>query len=351
MIAGDGIGKEVIPAGIAAIEAAIRGSGVTLTFTELPWGCEYYGRHGRMMDDDGFERLAEFDAIYLGAIGSPTVPDHIAVWDLLLPLRQRFQQYVNLRPMRLLPGLTSPLANRGPADIDMVCVRENSEGEYAGLGGRIHVGTPYEVAEQTGLFTRHGIERLVRYGFELAAKRPRALLASATKSNALRHSMVLWDEVTEGVAAEYPAVTSRKYHVDALAARMISHPQTLDVIVCSNLFGDILTDIGSALSGQPGHRARREHQSRARLSVDVRADSRIGARHRRQGHRQSDWRGLGGRDDARPSRPSRHPRPDSRRRRAGHRFGHAAHARPRRPGDHRGHGSDSDSERERSVRP
>jgi tartrate dehydrogenase/decarboxylase/D-malate dehydrogenase len=252
VIAGDGIGKEVIPAGIAAIEAATRGSGVTLTFTELPWGCEYYGRHGRMMDDDGFERLARFDAIYLGAIGSPSVPDHIAVWDLLLPLRQRFQQYVNLRPMRLLPGLISPLANRGPADIDMVCVRENSEGEYAGLGGRIHVGTAHEVAEQTGLFTRHGIERLVRYGFELAAKRPRALLASATKSNALRHSMVLWDEVTEGVAADYPAVTMRKYHVDALAARMISHPQTIDVMVCSNLFGDILTDIGSALSGSLG---------------------------------------------------------------------------------------------------
>ena len=252
VIAGDGIGKEVIPAGIAAIEAAIRGSGVTLTFTELPWGCDYYGRHGRMMDADGFERLARFDAIYLGAIGSPTVPDHIAVWDLLLPLRQRFQQYVNLRPMRLLPGLISPLANRGPADIDMVCVRENSEGEYAGLGGRIHVGTPHEVAEQTGLFTRHGIERMVRYGFELASKRPRTLLASATKSNALRHSMVLWDEVAEDVAKGYPAVTSRKYHVDAIAARMISHPQTLDVIVCSNLFGDILTDIGSAFSGSLG---------------------------------------------------------------------------------------------------
>lgn len=252
VIAGDGIGKEVIPAGIAALEAAMRGTGAELSFTELPWGCEYYGQCGRMMDRDGFERLATFDAIYLGAIGSPTVPDHIAVWDLLLPLRQRFQQYVNLRPMRLLPGLSSPLANRGPADIDMICVRENSEGEYAGLGGRLHVGTPHEVAEQTGLFTRHGIERIVRYGFETASRRPRQLLASATKSNALRHSMVLWDEVTESVAAAYPSVTLRKYHVDALAARMISHPQTLDVIVCSNLFGDILTDIGSALSGSLG---------------------------------------------------------------------------------------------------
>jgi tartrate dehydrogenase/decarboxylase / D-malate dehydrogenase len=252
IIAGDGIGKEVIPAGLAVIEAATRGTGISLKFTELPWGCDYYLKHGRMMDADGFERAAQFDAIYLGAIGSPAVPDHIAVWDLLLPLRQRFQQYVNLRPMRLLPGLTSPLANRSSADIDMVCVRENSEGEYSGLGGRIHVGTPYEAAEQTGLFTRHGIERILRYGFEIAAKRPRKLIASATKSNALRHAMVLWDEVAEIVRKDYPAVEYRKYHVDAIAARMITHPGSLDVIVCSNLFGDILTDIGSAISGSLG---------------------------------------------------------------------------------------------------
>jgi tartrate dehydrogenase/decarboxylase/D-malate dehydrogenase len=252
VIAGDGIGREVIPAGLSILQAVTRGSGVSLEFTELPWGSDYYFSHGRMMDEDGFERLARFDAIYLGAIGDPRVPDHVAVWDLLLPLRQRFQQYVNLRPMRLLSGLTSPLANRGPADIDMVCVRENSEGEYAGIGGRLHVGTKHEVAEQTGIFTRHGIERIIRYGFEVAAARPRKLLASATKSNALRHSMVLWDQVTDAVATEFPAVTVRKYHVDALAARMISHPQTIDVIVASNLFGDILTDIGSAISGSLG---------------------------------------------------------------------------------------------------
>src|SRR3954454_16199543 len=252
IIAGDGIGKEVIPAGVAAIEAAAKSAGVSISWTELPWGCDYYLSHGRMMDEDGFERAAKFDAIYLGAIGSPAVPDHIAVWDLLLPLRQRFQQYVNLRPMRLLPGLTSPLANRGAADIDMVCVRENSEGEYSGVGGRVHRGTPHEVAQQTGVFTRHGIERILRYGFELAAKRPRRLLASATKSNALTHSMVLWDEVAEIVRQDYPAVEYRKYHVDALAARMITHPQTLDVMVTSNLFGDILTDIGSAISGSLG---------------------------------------------------------------------------------------------------
>jgi tartrate dehydrogenase/decarboxylase/D-malate dehydrogenase len=252
LIAGDGIGQEVLPAGLSIIEAATRGSGVTLDITELPWGCDYYLRHQKMMDEDGFERLAAFDAIYLGAIGSPAVPDHIAVWDLLLPLRQRFQQYVNLRPMRLLPGLTSPLANRTATDIDMVCVRENSEGEYAGLGGRIHIGTPFEVAEQTGLFTRQGIERILRYGFEVAAKRPRRMLASATKSNALRHSMVMWDEVAEVVRKDYPTVDYRKYHVDAIAARMVTHPATLDVIVASNLFGDILTDIGSAISGSLG---------------------------------------------------------------------------------------------------
>jgi tartrate dehydrogenase/decarboxylase/D-malate dehydrogenase len=252
VIAGDGIGQEVIPAGIAALEAAAQRGGVTLQFTDLPWGCDYYTRHGRMMDADGFERLKAFDAIYLGAIGSPAVADHIAVWDLLLPLRQRFQQYVNLRPMRLLPGLSSPLANRTAADIDMVCVRENSEGEYAGLGGRIHVGTPHEVAEQAGLFTRQGIERILRYGFEVAMKRPRRMLASATKSNALRHSMVLWDEVADEVRQDYPAVEYRKYHVDAIAARMVTHPGTLDVIVASNLFGDILTDIGSAISGSLG---------------------------------------------------------------------------------------------------
>src|SRR5688572_3284089 len=252
IIAGDGIGKEVIPAGLAALEKAAHGTGVSLQLTELPWGCDYYVRHKKMMDEDGFDRLAGFDAIYLGAIGSPLVPDHIAVWDLLLPLRQRFQQYVNLRPMRLLPGLISPLANRTAADIDMICVRENSEGEYSGLGGRIHVGTPFEAAEQTGLFTRTGIERILRYGFEVAAKRPRQLIASATKSNALRHSMVFWDEVAEVVRKDYPSVEYRKFHVDAIAARMVTHPASLDVIVCSNLFGDILTDIGSAISGSLG---------------------------------------------------------------------------------------------------
>jgi len=251
VIAGDGIGREVIPAGMAAIEAAARGTGVTVSFTEFPWGCEYYTQHGRMMAEDAYEQLDRFDAIYLGAIGAPAVPDRVSA-AIILAIRQRFDQYVNLRPMRLLPGLTSPLANRGPADIDMICVRENSEGEYAGVGGRVHVGTPREVAQQTGVFTRAGIERILRYGFELAMERPRKMLASVTKSNALTHSMVLWDDVAEQVRHDYPSVEFRKYLVDAVAARMVTHPQTLDVMVTSHLFGDILTDIGSALSGSLG---------------------------------------------------------------------------------------------------
>jgi len=250
-IAGDGIGKEVIPAGIEAIQAAVRGTEVSIAFTELPWGCEHYLAHGRMMAEDAFEQLGAFDAIYLGAIGAPGVPDGVSA-AMILAIRQRFDQYVNLRPMRLLKGIASPLANRTTADIDMICVRENSEGEYSGVGGRIHRGTPHEVAQQVGVFTRHGIERILRYGFELAARRPRKLLASATKSNALTHSMVMWDEIAEIVRKEYPGVEYRKYHVDALAARMVTHPQTLDVLVTSNLFGDILTDIGSAISGSLG---------------------------------------------------------------------------------------------------
>ena len=252
VIAGDGIGQEVIPCGLEIIALAAAQSGFAVEFTEFPWGCDFYLRERRMMPADGLDQLRRFYAIYLGAIGDPRVPDHISVWELILPIRQRFEQYVNLRPMRLLGGTAGPLAGRGPADIDMICVRENSEGEYAGIGGRVHAGTPNEVAEQTGIFTRRGIERIVRYGFEVARSRPRKLLASATKSNALQFSMVLWDDVVAALEPEYPDVTLRKYHVDALAARMVTHPQTLDTIVASNLFGDILTDIGSAISGSLG---------------------------------------------------------------------------------------------------
>ena len=252
VLAGDGIGKEVVPAGIDVLKAAAARGGFTLEFTPFPWGCDFYLHNGRMMDADAVDRLMAFDAIYLGAIGDPKVPDHISAGELLLPLRRRLVQYVNLRPVRLLPGIASPLAGRSAADIDIVCVRENSEGEYCGVGGRVHAGTPDELAEQTGIFTRRGIERIARYAFRMAASRPRKLLASATKSNALQHSMMLWDEVVEQVSKEFPEVNYRKYYVDAIAARLVTHPQTLDTILCSNLFGDILTDIGSAISGSLG---------------------------------------------------------------------------------------------------
>jgi tartrate dehydrogenase/decarboxylase/D-malate dehydrogenase len=252
VIAGDGIGKEVIPAGMDVMKIAASRGGFLCEFTEFGWGCDYYLQHGRMLDADGIAQVMKCDAIYLGAIGDPRVPDHISARELILPFRQGLRQYVNLRPMRLLPGIRSPLADRTAADIDMICVRENSEGEYCGIGGRAHVGTPDEIAEQTGIFTRRAIERIARYAFTLAQTRPRKLLASATKSNALHYAMVLWDDVVAEVAKEFPDVTLRKYHVDALCARMVTHPQTLDVIVASNLFGDILTDIGSAISGSLG---------------------------------------------------------------------------------------------------
>jgi tartrate dehydrogenase/decarboxylase/D-malate dehydrogenase len=252
VIAGDGIGKEVIPAGISVVQKAAAACGARVQFVEFPWGCDFYKSHGRMMDPDGFDRLQEFDAIYLGAIGDPSVPDHIAVWQLILPIRQRFDQYVNLRPMRMVAGTRTPLAGRTASDIDMVCVRENSEGEYAGIGGRLHPGTPDDIAQQVSVMTRRGIERIARYAFEVASTRPRKLLASATKSNALQYTMVLWDDVLEAVGKDYPGVSWRKYHVDALAARMVTDPASIDVIVASNLFGDILTDLGAAVSGSLG---------------------------------------------------------------------------------------------------
>ena len=252
VIPGDGIGREVIPAGLSVLEAAAERFGFTLDQSAFPWGCEYYLAHGKMLDAEGLKQLEIFEAIYFGAVGAPSVPDHISVWELILPIRQRFDQYVNLRPMRLMPGVTSPLAGRTPAEVDMVCVRENSEGEYSGIGAIAHEGTPETVAKETSVFTRKGIERITRYAFELAAKRPRRQLASATKSNALRNSMVLWDEVVAGVAKDFPQVAFSRYHVDALAARMVTKPESLDVIVASNLFGDILTDLGAAISGSLG---------------------------------------------------------------------------------------------------
>jgi tartrate dehydrogenase/decarboxylase/D-malate dehydrogenase len=250
LLPGDGIGKEVIPAAVKVLNAAVRDS--TFSFESFDWGCEYYLLHGQMMPDDGLETLREFDAILLGAIGHPTVPDHISLRDLLLRIRFGFDLYVNLRPVEILPGLESPLRGKTAEDINMLFIRENTEGEYSGLGGRFKRGTEDEVAIQQSVFTRKGVERIVRYAFERAQRRPRRRLASATKSNAMQYTMVLWDEVVQACARDYPEVSVASYHVDALAARMITHPETLDVVVGSNLFADILTDLGGALQGSLG---------------------------------------------------------------------------------------------------
>jgi tartrate dehydrogenase/decarboxylase/D-malate dehydrogenase len=252
VIAGDGVGLEVVPVGMRVLEHAARAHGqFVLEWEEFPWGSDFYLKTGRMMPEDGLSILRQFDAIYLGAVGSPRVPDHVTLWGLLLPIRQRFNQYVNVRPIKLLAGVTSPLGDRGPGDIDMVCVRENSEGEYSGVGGRVHVGFDHEVALQTDVFTRKGVEQVARYAFELARKRRRRL-ASVTKSNASPYSFVFWDEVVEKVAAEYPDVDVTRVLVDAAAARMITSPADFDVLVTSNLFADILTDVGAAIQGGMG---------------------------------------------------------------------------------------------------
>jgi tartrate dehydrogenase/decarboxylase / D-malate dehydrogenase len=251
LIPGDGIGKEVVPAGVKVLRAAAKAGEFALTFEQFDWGCEDYLRKGRMMPEDGLEKLRPFDAIYLGAIGHPTVPDHISLRELLLRIRFGFDLYVNLRPVEILPGLESPLRGKGAAEINMLFVRENTEGEYCGVGGRFKRGTPDEVAVQHSVFTRKGVERVIRYAFEQARRR-RKRLASATKSNAMQYTMVLWDEVVREVARDYPDVAVASYHVDALAARMVTHPETLDVVVGSNLFADILTDLGGALQGSLG---------------------------------------------------------------------------------------------------
>ncbi len=253
VLPGDGIGKEVIPEGLRILQAVEKKTGsFHLQFESFAWGSDYYGETGRMMPIDALKILADYDAIYFGAIGLPgVIPDHITLWEFILPLRQGFDQYINYRPSKLLPGLRSPLRDKGPQDIDFVVIRENTEGEYAGAGGRSHIHTEQEVAIQTSIFTRFATERVMRFGFELARKREKKL-TSATKSNACQYSMVFWDEVFEQVRSWYPDVQTEKWHIDALAARFITRPETLDVVVASNLFGDILSDLGGALQGSLG---------------------------------------------------------------------------------------------------
>jgi tartrate dehydrogenase/decarboxylase/D-malate dehydrogenase len=252
VIPGDGIGKEVVPEGQRVLEAAARRFGFELAWTEFDWSCERFARTGRMMPEDGLEQLRACDAIFLGAVGAPGVPDHVSLWGLLIPIRRTFRQYVNLRPVRLLPGVRSPLADRSPAEIDMVIVRENNEGEYSEIGGRLYKGTEEELAVQQAVFTRRGCDRVMRYAFELARTRPRRHVTSATKSNGIIHSMPYWDERFQAMAREYPDVETAQYHIDILAAHFVQHPDWFDVVVGSNLFGDILSDLGPAIAGSIG---------------------------------------------------------------------------------------------------
>jgi tartrate dehydrogenase/decarboxylase/D-malate dehydrogenase len=252
VIPGDGIGLEVTPVGQELLEAAGRRFGFELAWRHFPWGCEYYTKTGRMMPEDGLEQLRRYDAIYLGAVGYPGVPDHISLWGLLIPIRRAFQQYVNLRPVRLLAGVASPLAGRGPEDIDFVIVRENNEGEYSEIGGRLYRGTDMEMAVQETIFTRKGVDRILRYALELARSRPAKHLTAATKSNGIIHTMPFWDERLEAIAEEYPDVRTDKYHIDILTAHFVQHPDWFDVVVGSNLFGDILSDLGPAVAGGIG---------------------------------------------------------------------------------------------------
>jgi tartrate dehydrogenase/decarboxylase/D-malate dehydrogenase len=252
VIPGDGIGKEVVPEGMRVLEAAGRRFGFDLEWTTFDWSCERYAKTGSMMPEDGLEQLRKFEAIFLGAVGFPGVPDHVSLWGLLIPIRRGFQQYVNLRPVRLLPGVRSPLAGRTSADIDMVIVRENNEGEYSEIGGRLYRGTPEELAVQTAMFTRKGCDRVIRYAFEQAMKRKRKHLTSATKSNGIIHSMPYWDERFAAMSRNYPEVRTAQYHIDILTAHFVQHPDWFDVVVASNLFGDILSDLGPAVAGSIG---------------------------------------------------------------------------------------------------
>lgn len=252
-IPADGIGPEVVACGLAVLEALAKRDGdLTFDVTQFDWGSDYYKKHGEMMPKDGLEQLKPFDAIYFGAVGAPDVPDHITLWGLRLPICQGFDQYANVRPTKILPGIVPPLRNCGPGDLDWVIVRENSEGEYSGVGGRVHRGLAEEVATEVAIFTRVGVERIMRFAFKLAQSRPRKLLTVVTKSNAQRHGMVMWDEIAADVSKDFPDVTWDKMLVDAMTVRMVLNPKSLDTIVATNLHADILSDLAGALAGSLG---------------------------------------------------------------------------------------------------
>jgi tartrate dehydrogenase/decarboxylase/D-malate dehydrogenase len=252
-IPGDGIGTEVVAAGVEVLQAlAGRDGSFTFAFDHFDWGGEYYKKHGRMMPENGRDQIRKHDAILFGSAGHPEIPDHITLWGLRLAICQPFDQYANVRPTRILPGITSPLRNVTTRELDWVIVRENSEGEYAGVGGRAHQGSPLEVATDVAMFTRAGVERVMRFAFRLARSRPRRLLTVVTKSNAQRHAMVMWDEIATEIAAEFPDVTWDKMLVDAMTMRMVMRPASIDTIVATNLHADILSDLAAALAGSLG---------------------------------------------------------------------------------------------------
>ena len=253
VIPGDGIGREVVPEGLRVLEAAARRFGIAFVFDEFDWSCDYYLTHGRMMPENWKTLIGHHDAIFFGAVGWPaTVPDHISLWGSLLKFRREFDQYANLRPVRLMPGVPSPLAGRQVGDIDFYVVRENTEGEYSSIGGRIFEGTEQETVVQECVFTRRGTDRILRFAFELAMKRPGRHVTSATKSNGIFISMPYWDERFAAMAQRYPAVRTDKYHIDILTAHFVRNPHWFDVVVASNLFGDILSDLGPACTGTIG---------------------------------------------------------------------------------------------------
>ena len=252
VIPGDGIGKEVVPEGIRVLDAVAAKFDIGFAWEPFDWSCETYLATGRMMPEDGIARISGHDAIFLGAVGFPGVPDHESLWGLLIPIRRSFDQYINLRPVRLFEGVPCPLAGRAAGDIDFWIVRENVEGEYSEIGGRMYVGSEREMAVQQTIFTRHGVDRVMRYAYALAMSRPRKHLTSATKSNGIIHTMPFWDERFSSLAADYPGVTTDKFHIDILTAHFVLHPDWFDVVVGSNLFGDILSDLGPAVTGTIG---------------------------------------------------------------------------------------------------
>jgi tartrate dehydrogenase/decarboxylase/D-malate dehydrogenase len=251
VIEGDGIGREVVPEGIRVLEAAAQRFDISFSWHNFDWSCQTYLKTGRMMPENGLEQLRPFDAIYLGAVGYPGVPDHVSLWQLLIPIRRGFQEYVNVRPSRLLEGITSPLAGRKAGDIDFIVVRENNEGEYSEVGGRMYRNTEFDTAIQQSIFTRRGCDRIIKYAFELARKRKKHV-TSATKSNGIVYSMPFWDERFAAISKQYPDVKADQFHIDILTAHFVAHPDWFDVVVGSNLFGDILSDLGAAVVGSMG---------------------------------------------------------------------------------------------------